>query len=199
MTSHEPLETQLETLKTACREYDEGNRSAALRMATSFRTLFHDSKDSPSLLTQLGSHFVRLLSTAVKRPDNLTAGHWPSLVQYELNVQESLFYSKPKLNATKSADRLVAFKFWWSEEAIYQFEHKKIRRKDLVLAASFQAGDTTSHDYSWLVSGSGWKVTLRPDQGPQRDVTLQDAHLATLRQIAHEVLNSPELLKLAKP
>jgi len=154
------------------------------------------------LLTQLSSHFIRLLSTSAKKPANLSGAYWPGLIKYELDLQQSLFFCKPKLNATKAADRLVAFKFWWSEEAIYQCEYKKIRRKDLILAASNQANRTIvepalPQDYSWLVDGSAWKVTLRPDQGPQRDVSLQHAHLAALRQIAHEVLNSPELAKLA--
>ena len=51
---------------------------ASLRIARSLRAIFHDSKDSASLLAQLHGKFIRLVSTCAKPPAGHSAGYWPA-------------------------------------------------------------------------------------------------------------------------
>ncbi|WP_435011255.1 hypothetical protein P12x_002562 [Tundrisphaera lichenicola] len=166
------------------------------------RAMFHQTGKSTSLMTHLGARFIRLLSTATKAPKSNPSGSWFSLVQWDLDPAFSIFRCKPNFNASKPAHRDILLGDWWGSETIYQFDHKRVRRKDLVLVAANKdgAGHVDSElppDYHWLMDGGGWKVNFRPDHGPEREITLHDAHLAVLRQIAHEVLNSRELMALA--
>ncbi len=52
-------------------------------------------------------------------------------------------------------------------------------------------------EYAWVAEGTDWKATFNPDGGKSVEVPLQFPHLAAIRQMGYEVLNSPELLKLA--
>ena len=93
----------------------------------------------------------------------------------------------------------MPFRTWWDGESIYQFGHKKIRRCDLILHLGTDGTSAAGlpPEHRSVIDGQGWKATLNPGQGTPRDVTLHDAHLASIRQVAHEILKSPELLKLA--
>ena len=189
-------------METSCREYDSGNREEAIRLALQMRIIFHQTGSSTSLLTHMKSNFVQMLTTSAKRPAGNSSGFWPGLVQFVLDPQESIFIGQPKFDANKPAHRFVPFRFWWEEEPIYQFGHKKLRRRDLILAASNKDGGghvdvELPADYKWVADGMGWKMTINPDNGPQREIVLQFAHLASIRQMAYEVLASPSLLKLA--
>jgi hypothetical protein len=196
------LARQLKSLETSCREYDSGNRDEAIRMATPLRVIFHQDSHSTSLMTHLGAGFLRLLSTSTKMPKNNPSGCWFALVQWELDPQNCIFRCRPKFDATRVSHRDLLLDDWWGTDPIYRFGHKKIRRKDLVLVAAdkdggCQADSELPHDYRWLIDGAGWKMNVRPDNGPEREVVLHDAHLAALRQIAHEVFNSRAILNLA--
>jgi hypothetical protein len=196
------LEEQLRFLETSCREYDAGRRDEAVRLATQMRIVFHDAGKSVSLLRHLKSKSINLLSTAVKNPAKNPSGYWPGLIEWELDPHNSIFACRPKFDATRQARRLVPFNYWWESETIYQFGHRRLRRGDLVLAAANKDGGAHVDarllpDCEWLVDGSGWKMTLQPDGQPEREVRLMYAHQASIRQIAHEVLHSPEIRKLA--
>jgi hypothetical protein len=77
---------------------------------------------------------------------------------------------RPMLERKKLTRQVQAPDWWGNEPAIIR-QGKKLTRKVIVLAATDEAV----------------AVTTKPDA----------AHLAALRQMAHEVLKSPELLKLA--
>jgi hypothetical protein len=203
MDLSDQLLKQFDLLETSCREYDNGTREAAVRLEHPLRILFHQTPDSASLLTQMGKTFIRLVSTAVKAPKQSAGGYWCGLIHWELDPQACIFMCKPKLDANWTAHRELLFSDWWASEVIYQAGHTRIRRKNLVLAAAYadggsHGGATPPPDYPWLADGTGWKMTLRPPNAPAREIVVYEAHLAALRQIAHEVLKSRELSDLAK-
>jgi hypothetical protein len=177
------LKQQLDLLETLCRDYDAGSRGEAIRMAAPMRAIFHHSGWMTSLLVQLGKRHISMLSTCTKKPESSAGTSWTGLVAWELNPQTMVFD-------------------WWESEAICQVEHVKVRRRDLVLHAANAAGEahveeTFPPQNRWLLEGNGWRTMIRPVQGPEREILLYHALPAALRQIAHEVLNSPELRSLA--
>jgi hypothetical protein len=198
----EQLRRQIGFLESSCREYDSGKRDEAIGLAMPIRDLFHQGGGANSLMTRLGARFTRLLSTASKAPKNNRSGSWFPFVRWELDQQLSILRCRPRFDAAKADHRQLLLGDWWDGEPIYQYGHRKVRRRDLVLAAASDAAGaqvdpSLPADYRWMIDGSGWKLSIRPDNGPEREVTLYDAHLAALRQIAHEVLHSRELTALA--
>jgi hypothetical protein len=196
------LKVLLQSLESSCRAYDTAKTPESARIASQLRMIFHDRGGSVSLLAQLNSRFISLLTTAGKKPDENPSDNWPSLVLWDLDPANSRFVCIPKLGVNPQTHRTVKFDFWWNSDTIYQFGHKKIRRRDLVLAAAKSKDDAveakTQPDFGWLVDGSDWKATLRGGPGLSREIGVHGAHQASLRQIAHEVLHSRELTVLAE-
>jgi hypothetical protein len=192
------LDQQLQALETASRAYDSGERAAALRLADPLRVLFHQGKGAASLLSELRGRYIHMLSTAGETPRHNPPKYAPKLVSWSLNPGESIFECAPKFAASKKQDRFVPFTFWWEGEAIYQFEHVTVHRKDLVLHAANLLSEGAVEEtfpvrHRSLLDGDGWLATIRPAGGAERDVLVYHGHLASLRQIAHEVLNSPSI------
>jgi hypothetical protein len=198
----ERLAEHLDGIETSCREYDQGKRHEAKRIAHALRAMFHQTGRSTSDLTHLNATTVRLLSTATKPPNNNPSGYWPGLVSFVIAPQQAMFMGIPKLNATPYAHRYIPFKAWWNGEPVFQSGYRKVKRDRLILDASNKDGG--SHvdtglppEYAWVAEGTDWKATFNPDGGKTVEVPLQFPHLAAICQMGYEVLNSPELLKLA--
>lgn len=51
-------------------------------------------------------------------------------------------------------------------------------------------------EYRYLVSGAGFAINLNPDLGEPSTETFKNAHFASLRQMAYEVLASPSIQRL---
>ena len=97
----------------------------------------------------------------------------------------SVFRCKPRLDTNRAGHRNVAPEFWWKSEAIYTRDHhQKVRRRDLAIGLVD-------------VDQRGWKTTFRTANGPARTVIVFNGLEASLRQTAHEVLHSKDMLKLA--
>ena len=193
------LDEQLRSLEDSGRDYDAGrHEEAATGMAVALAAIFHHTGAAPSLLAELGARYVNLLSTSDPIPADVRYGI--SLVSWSLRLEQSLLVCQPKLGAAR-AKRFLPAPSWWSGEPIYRADHTKIRRSDLVLSLAPRGGASDSgtdpRRYPWLIDGTGWKVTLRPGNAPEREVVVHGAHHAALRQVSHEALNSPDLQKLA--
>jgi|SRR5579864_1901323 len=196
------LKTQLVILENASRDYDAGKQDAVGIMATSLRTLFHSSSASRSLLAQLGKWHINLLSTCGRNPPQRPFKYWPGLVNWVLQPQEMVNVCEPKRELAKRTSRFVQVAYWWESEAVYQFDHVKVHRRDLVLHAANRDGEAHAEEsfpasYQVLLDGIGWRATVRPENAPEKEVVVHNGHRASLRQIVYEVLNSPELGKIA--
>ncbi len=132
----ERLAEQLDGIETSCREYDQGKRYEAKRIAQAFRVMFHQSGKSISLLTHLHATTVQLLSTATKAPNNNPSGYFSSLVSFVIAPQQAVFMGVPKLNTTPYAHRYIPFRAWWNGEPIFQSGYRKVKRDRLILDAA---------------------------------------------------------------
>src|SRR5437762_2025805 len=67
----EQLSKQLGFLQTSCREYDAGNTNEAIRIAQALRVIFHNTRNSTSLLMHLRGNSISMHSTCRRtRTDN---------------------------------------------------------------------------------------------------------------------------------
>lgn len=206
------LRRQLGFIQKSCELYDKGDPEEAVRIAVALRVIFHRTKASVSLLTHLNANSIQLLST---RTDFLEDPISPNLPLIQLKAHLNLVddnkkaefqcHAFPRLGETIRKD-LIPFERWWEQE--YVIKHKEppttVSRKDLVLAAANKDGGAhvdealdPVYDYVRLGSGLGLSIVLNPKlQLPDQEGTFKNIHFATLRQIAFEVLNSPQLLDL---
>jgi hypothetical protein len=212
------LARQLTFLAHSCQLYDQGARDEAIRIATVARVLFHhthhpktSSRGSRSLLHQLGATDMHLLSTCPRNP----GGGW--LPGFELNLavitisppqgdlnRGPTVEMTPKLgNHVDPEDaRLLPFADWWDGEIVCDFisggQPVRLSRKDIVCIAANQDGGAhvdpqLDREYQALERGAELIITDPREPNP---IPLRNAHLATLRQIGYEILNSPELTAL---
>lgn len=106
----------------------------------------------------------------------------------------------PKLDTAKTK-KFVSFGQWWRYETVYLVGSLVINRRDLVLGAANNdggghVGKKLDPQYEAILNGAGWEMTLNEPHGDEI-VQFQYGHLAALRQMGYEVLNSPDLLKVA--
>ena len=64
----EQLDQQLRDIEASAREYDTGNKDAAIRIARCLRQIFDHTAKSTSLLAQLQARFTRLSSSVDEAP-----------------------------------------------------------------------------------------------------------------------------------
>jgi hypothetical protein len=196
------LEKQLRFLETSCREYDNGNVHEGIRIATCLRIIFHTTSASTSLLTHLGAIGVNMLSTAGKRERDHPQGFWPALIQMKWDIATHTVECSPTFNIRPNAHRFIPATAWWDGEMVFFACDKKFKRKPLVLHAANKDGgahvdSTLPADYEWLIDGADVAFSITSREGMEDKKKLPNPHLAYLRQMGHEVLNSPALLKLA--
>lgn len=193
------LGKQLEFLNTSCALYDSGKKDEAVRIATAVRVVVHDTGASRSLLAHLSAEHARLLSTCEDIPAGVR--FWANLTTIELDPPRARAEYLPKL-ATARTKRLVDKDRWWSGEFVYLIEPDgiKLTRRNLVLAAANKDGGAhvdrrLDPVYETILAGARWTMTTHED-GIATDIPFKHGHLAALRQIGYEVLNSPDILRL---
>lgn len=198
MDFKEQLKKQLRFLENSCAAYDAGTKDEAVRIAVALRTLFHDTAKSVSLLKHL-NRYPTILSTCEDIPPGREV--WPNLTKLNFSpVQEFAEYI-PKLDTARSKN-YVPYRKWWSAETVYLLGRLRVTRKDLVLSAANKDGGAHvdkkyDKDYETILSGAGWAMTVNRPDGTTQNFPFKYGHLAALRQMGYEVLNSPNLLRLA--
>lgn len=195
MDFKEQLKKQLRFLQNSCEGYDAGDKDEAIRIATTLRILFHQTSMSTSLLTHLKTPRVKLLSTCEVIPKGRS--FWPNLTVIKLWPVMRMAEYAPKLDTAKTKN-YVPFSQWWRYETVYLVGRLTINRKDLVLSAAHtdggaHVGKKLDAEYETILNGAGWKMTLNLPEGDE-DLPFRYGHLAALRQMGYEVLNSPDLL-----
>ncbi len=197
------LRDQLCFLDTSCREYDAGHFAESSRMAAILSIICYDSGDgSTSILRRLGKKDILMLSTCMMFPK--TWGDWPlpNLTSIEMCSQLNVLDCVPNLGR-RGDRRSVILNQWW-DEVIFKARGQKVRRRDIIQDARNKDGGAhvdSEHTprYREMVNASAFQMTSHPDGGTPVTSTLNNAHRASLRQIAYEALHSPELIALAAP
>jgi len=196
------LAEQLEFLRTSCELFDEGRRFEAKRLATTLRVLVHNTDRSHGLLAQLGLiPDVEFLSTALPAsPGNSGSEHPIVIVRFGDTVEYV-----PPLDKLAIRSDWVDFSTWWTREPVLvagvsetREERAIYTRKDLVLNVANTDGGAhvdpaLEEDYVRLSRDNAIGFVVH--YGNSDAVPLGDPVPPAVRQIAHEVLKSSEILQ----
>ncbi len=208
------LAEQLRLLEKRCREFDGGDWGEAVDIATRLRVIFQEGGKSkkPSILQSLEARKVPMLSTVEPREDsdNVIAIGGGLYRQTFGRDDDGLYYEyRPLLGDAPFKFEVPAFRWW---EGIVQIKGDEVdnpgrhvyRRMDV--AKGIAEYDGGAHFASRIPEA--YDVLTRPGglvrlkigaEGNTQEVPIAGVHLAMLRQIAYEALNSPALGDLADP
>lgn len=185
---------QIKFMEASSSSYDAGFKGESKRLAVVIRTLVHDTTNSKSLLSQLGKKNIGFIDTSKEyNPHNLLAHFGLVAMRMSIGGDKPGATYVPLLDDVPFGTvKTVPFAKWWNQ-IIFAFKRNIITRKELVLTVANQDGgahvDPKLDDKYLELSrrnALGWTFT-----GPNvSKEPLKGAELASVRQIAHELLMS---------
>jgi hypothetical protein len=185
------LQRQLGFLSRSAESYDSGYHDEAVRLATTIRVLLHDTRQSTSLLSHLKvKSSIKLLTTVSTPPLE------PGLFLFDGLTTMSLRGIEPSMS---DFGEFVSADAWWDQVVIVTGPKAWINRRLLVLGAANKDGGAhvdarLDQEYQQLLDGM-WAVAGR-DARVETSIPLTDHHFIAIRQLVHELLNSPDLIAL---
>lgn len=184
---------QLDFLRSSSDAYDAGQTSEAKRLAATLRLLLHDTKVSHSLLKQLSKKESFLDTADVWDSTNLLSH--TGLVVQDITAAGAMF--RPRLDRNEKAARTTAFDDWWSAVILADQHGRKLSRGGLVTAVANKDGGAhidpkISGQYAEFSRNDtlAWREAIIRNDGAHQVSALRGAELASIRQIAHEVLKT---------
>ncbi len=196
------LAKQIGFIERSAKDFDEGHKDEAFRIATALRVIFHQTTHSKSLITHLGSPSCRLRSTVPDTSADLKMlGDRKVVGQYLFSLATLTISSDggrllPQ-DQVASHHRMIPRDQWWSE-TFATINNQDYTHRALILWAANQDGgahvDSNLKPEYEAIKAAGAVDTFIFNG---TSVPIEDAHLVFLRSMAFEVLNSPELRLLA--
>lgn len=193
MDFHKQLERQMAFLQRSCDGYDVGISDEAIRIATTIRVLIHATRNSTSLLQHLNATTINLLSTTAGAPSNAT--RFFGLGMLELSSETTNYIPSLDMSRVK---KLVPVSQWWDEVVFVIDTQTSLSRKEIVLAAANKDGGAhvdprLPPEYEALSKDNAIRVFTFSDDGVKVPEPVDNVHFVAIRQMAYELLNSPEL------
>ncbi|WBP92803.1 hypothetical protein O6072_15915 [Mycolicibacterium neoaurum] len=190
------LRSHIGFLERSAQRYDAGHEDESLNVSNSLRTIFHDTRRTTSLLTHLKLDKTDMLSSSRGHGD--AQDYLCHLIH--LGGPRPIIM-KPLLGTSFIEIPLTR---WWDGEPVFVHDGVPYTRRNIVLSVAEKDGGTHVDEelepyYRVLIAGEyaiGITGNLTYD-GPApfpQGVTIypDNAHLALIRQFAHEVLRSAE-------
>ncbi len=185
------LREQIRFLRRSAEAYDEGDHAESKRLASTIRTLVHETKMSKALLGQLGTlKTTQFFSSALAtHPNNLL----PELGVIAISSGASHYQALLDDVPPPARNRKLPFDEWWNEVVFRHGEGnvEVMTRKRLVLSAANKEGgshvDEAEPDYAQL---DGDRLRWFAGVAGSEPAIVKGAPAAALRQIAHEVLRT---------
>jgi hypothetical protein len=197
------LDDRLRAMESAAAAFDGGEAGASGRAAEALMAVF---QESPPLLSRLGGTYVKLASAVPKSP--YPPGKFAPMTEVLIDLAGPVGattalatgYPPPGFRARlgpAKAFRATAAPDWWKSEPVFLCDHSKVTRRDAVQAAA-GASDAAAEHLREVLHKAGWCGCSVSGVGQFTWVVpVREAAAAVVRQVVHEVLHSPELLKLA--
>lgn len=186
------LAEQVQFLEASAASFDAGFEGEAKRLALTIRVLVHDKGRSRSLLGQLGMKGGVFFDTSTDMGRDSHLAQHP-LVGF-VHAPEELPRYIALLDLVSPRDvREVDFETWWNGVVFVDQSGRKMTRSGLVLSVAEQDGGahvdpalnaayaalSRENSLGWVAGGPG-----------REEIPLASPHLATVRQIAHELLKA---------
>ena len=185
------LNEQIGFLRLSADAYDDGVHAEAKRLASTLRTLLHQTGMSKALLGQLGMlNTLQFFSSAsATHSDNLL----PELGLIGISSGSGNYQALLDDVPPPAQNRRLSFVDWWNE-VVFRHGVKNadvMTRKRLVLSAANKEGgshvDEAEPEYEQL---NGDRLRWFSGVAGSEPALVKGAPAAALRQIAHEVLRS---------
>mgnify|MGYP001266247748 CR=1 FL=1 len=193
------LREQYGFLGVSAELYDSGVEAEAKRMASTIRTLVHDTDSSQSLLGLLGyknrMHFVAQNYT--HKPWNILMFH--GLVGLYMPSNGPRFV--PILDTV--VRRLMPFEDWWEEPVLGTRSRDRLfSRRNIILALANKDGGShvdpqLDEVYARLARDCDFGFTV--GMNDQQFDWKQNPFLPSVRQIGHEMLHTLSALEVLRP
>ena len=192
------LRESISFLEMSASAFDAGHVHEAKRLATTIRVIVHDTKNSHSLLSQLGiKQTMGFLDSAYPYdPENLASHH--GLVGLRIGGAATRYWAPLSEPIGPHRARYAMFPNWWNKVVIVDSLKAKFSRLDLVLALANKDGGAhvdpaLDEAYNNLSrhNSVGWIARNGDAETPVNEVELY-----SVRQIAHELLTSIERQKI---
>jgi hypothetical protein len=191
---NEKLREQLQFIQRSCETFDKGAEDEALRLATSLRVMFHDTAMSVSLVTHLRLSHTRMLSSSRGH------GDWQDYLGHQLNLSSP----QPVKMFPLLGDRFkeLSVQDLWNNEPVFSHKGQKYSRKKIVLSAANKDGgahvDEKLERYYEVLCAGEYAISItgnleyngKPPFPQGVTQYSKNAHLALIRQFAHETLVS---------
>lgn len=189
----EHLKQQLVFLERSCKLFDDGYTDEGIRIAVVIRVILHDSRHSISVLKHLNATTINLLSTTHEPPENTYS--YFSMGMILLGVPKAKYM--PQLEKSKINEFITVNK-WWNQVVLVLEGKYRITRKMIALDAANKDGgahvDAVLPARYKALSTPGAFGVFSNDVDEDRPVS--ESHLVTLRQMAYELINSPDLISI---
>ena len=188
------LHEQLQFMERSCVAFGTGAEDEAFRLAVSLRIVFHDKGRSTSLVTHLGLRDTQMFTSSRGH------GDFKDYLSYRLNLSsDTPVKALPMLG---DVFRAISMNQWWQHEPVFVHQGVDYSRRKIVLSAAEKDGgahvdEQLEEYYKILCAGEfafGITGNLEYAGTPpfEQGVThyARNAHLALIRQFAHEALAS---------
>lgn len=192
------LQKQFEFLKRSCNAFDEGFKDEAIRIATVIRVLIHNTNNSTSLLKHLNATTINLLTTCEDPSENAIMYSGLGIFRISPDSGEHI----PALSDAPYK-AFVPVSKWWSQVVFIMGSQNKLRRRDIVLTAANKDGGVhvdseLTEDYEKLTKVGALGYYIHASNIVVEIQPFTNSHLVAIRQMGYELLNSPELLRMAQ-
>jgi hypothetical protein len=195
------LREQVGFLDRSCEAFDSGAREEGHRLAVAIRVLVHDTKQSRSLLKQLGiKGKLRFTDTALHhkaQPKHLGGNRYSvtsvvhaGLVGWESGPRGWRFFALLDDLSEERRNPPVPFGDWWHKVFLRDTERHALTRKRVTLdVANKQGGAHVAETITNALRNrvSGESLPFRTGTGDEEGSPIEGLDLVTTRQIAHEL------------
>lgn len=200
------FEEQIGFLQQSCKLYDQGRVAEAKRLSVTLRILLNDEGRGTSLFKQLEMKQLNFYNSAKSLPPSTTAFQQSEALLIGSDIVAGVFV--PLYSHAKDLASLVDFNTWWNMPVLLTADRSEaLSRKEIIISMANKDGgahvdrqlDSKYARFSRL-SGMGHLTAQNVPLGPNGELpqSLAGVHFervplaeyATVRQIAHEVLET---------
>ncbi|MGQ6289138.1 hypothetical protein ACUNF7_10915 [Serratia sp. IR-2025] len=196
------LNRQLSFIERSCGLYDSGYFDESIRIATNIRILAHQTKNSTSLLKHLNATTINILNTSMefKGDVNSTSRFHAGMTKYQTTPEGPFTFSASFDDSPFKT--FIPFSKWWTQPILILKKGEWYSRRKIVLAAANKDGGAhvdceIPGDYELLSSPGIMGVLGFAGPNGYESEEVKNAHYTIIRQMAYELLNSPQLVDLA--
>jgi hypothetical protein len=189
----EHLKEHTHFMKASALEYDNGHIEEAKRLATSIRVLVHDTRNSISLLSQLGKKSILFYDSATDyEPDNILTQS--SLLIIKMGPEGAEYIAPLDKFENRKTYRKRSFNNWWNRVYIFKDKNGQLfSRKDIVLGVADTDGGAhvdpqLKQNYANISRFNSLAFRYVNKNG--EDKPLPSPIPSAIRQITHEVLKT---------